>query len=243
MTNLYKLGWRAKVGLIIPSVNTVTEPVFYALAPQGISFHTSRTYITGSGIEAVKAMEENKDKAVRELASAKPDLIVDCCTASGVTRGLEADKAFCEEVERDTGIRMTSTIQAVLEVLEVFKLRRLVVTSPYPKEMDELEKSFLEKIGFSIINIQGLGIKGGANLAGVPTEEIYRFCIDAWDSRADGLFISCMNFNSVPAIQALELALKIPVITSNSATLWKILRMIGVKEPIRGYGRLLSDYM
>ena len=52
-----------------------------------------------------------------------------------------------------------------------------------------------------------------------------------------------MNFNSMPVIQALELALKVPVVSSNSATLWKILQIIGVEEPIWGYGRLLSDYM
>ena len=72
-------------------------------------------------------------------------------------------------------------------------------------------------------------------------QEIYRLCIDAWDDRAQGLFISCMNFNPLPVIPALELALQVPVVSSNSATLWKILQVIGVEEPIYGYGRLLSD--
>lgn len=240
--NLSKPGWRGRVGLVLPSSNTVTEPAFYALAPRGISFHTSRTFIAGTTLKDVIAMEKGKERAVHELASARVDCIADCCTASGVVRGLTADKAFCQGIEKETGIRTTSTLQAIVEALKLLKLSKLVVTSPYPEEMDELEKAFFERNGFSVINIKGLGIKEGWRLGQVPPPEIYRLCCDAWDSRADGLFISCMAFNSMPVIQALELALEVPVVTSNSATLWKILRIIGITEPIWGYGRLLSDY-
>jgi maleate isomerase len=45
----------------------------------------------------------------------------------------------------------------------------------------------------------------------------------------------------MPVIQALEESLKVPVVTSNTVTLWGILRLLGVTEPIGGYGRLLSD--
>jgi maleate cis-trans isomerase len=65
--------------------------------------------------------------------------------------------------------------------------------------------------------------------------------METWDERADGLLISCMNFNPMPVIQALEEALKVPVLTSNTVTLWGLLRLLGVTEPIQGYGRLLSD--
>ena len=242
-SNLNNPDWRGKVGLILPSANTVTEPLFYALAPQGVSFHSSRTFITGTGVEDIMAMEKEKGKAVRELATARLGCIIDCCTASGVRRGLEADKAFCSGIEQDTGIRATSTLQAVVEALEVLELRRLVIAGPYPEEMDELEESFFEKNGFSVLNIQGLGIEEGWRMAQVSPREIYHLCTDAWDTRAEGLFISCMNLNPMPVIQALELDLKVPVVSSNSATLWKILQIIGVEEPVWGYGRLLSDYM
>lgn len=243
MSNLNKLGWQGKAGLILPSVNTVTEAVLYALAPQGVSFHSSRTLRTGATLEDLEAMEKQKDKAVRELASAELDCIADCCTAGGVARGLEADKAFCERVERDTGIRTTSTIQAILEALKVLGIHNLVLTSPYPVDMDEREKAFLGKQGFGVINMRGLGIREGCALAQVSAREIYRLCVDTWDNRADGLLISCMNFNAIPVIYALELALKVPVVTSVSATLWKILQILGVEESILGYGRLLEEHI
>jgi len=243
ITDITKPGWKGKVGLILPSVNTITEPTFYALAPQGVSFHASRTFITGTSVQDVLAMDKEKSRAVRELATTRPNCIADGCTASGVVRGLEADKAFCAEVEKETGILTTSTLQSIVEALRLLNIDRLIITSPYPEEMDNLEKAFFKKSGFSVINTRGLGIKSGSQLAEVPPEEIYRLCVESWDSQANGLLISCMNFNPMPIVQALELALGAPVVTSNTATLWKVLRTLGLSEPVRGYGSLLSDYL
>lgn len=243
ITDITKPGLRGKIGLILPSANTITEPTFYAMAPQGISFHASRTFITGTSVADVLAMDKEKNRAVSEVASTNPNCISDCCTASGIVRGLEADRAFCAETENNTGITTTSTLQSINEVLKLLGVNRLVITSPYPEEMDKLEKSFFEKNGFGVINVRGLGLKSAIELAQVTPEEIYRLCMESWDSQANGLFISCMNFNPMPVIQALELALKVPVVTSNTATLWKVLRTVGVNDTIPGYGKLLAEHM
>jgi maleate cis-trans isomerase len=59
--NISKPGCRGKVGLILPSSNTITEPIFYSLSPQGLSFHTSRTFITGTAIKDIAEMEKEKE--------------------------------------------------------------------------------------------------------------------------------------------------------------------------------------
>ena len=234
------LGWRAKVGLILPSVNTVTEPIFYSIAPTGITFHSSRTFITGTSTQDVLDMEKEKHRAANEFLSAKVDCLVDCCTASGVIQGLEHDKAFCAEIKKRSGTIAISAVQSVVEALTAKGIKRLVVVTPYPKEVDELEKTFFEENRFSVVNIKGLGIMEGFKLSTVPASDIYRICISAWKKEADGLFISCMNFNATPVIQALELALQVPVISSISATLWGILRSLGIDESVHGFGSLLD---
>ncbi|MFC1861412.1 hypothetical protein ACFLYL_03985 [Chloroflexota bacterium] len=240
MNSFSGLGWRGKVGLILPNVNTVTEPVLYTLAPQGISFHTRRTIVSPSGPEAVPAMVEEKERAFRELAYAKPDCIVDCCTASGVLRGLTADKEFCSTAERETGIKTTSTIRAIIDTMEILKMQRFVIISPHTEAANERENTFFKEKGYDILNIGAMNLKRGYEYAQVSPQEIYRFCIDNWDNRADGLFITCINFNAMPVIQSLELALGVPVLSSLSATLWEILKVIGVNDPIWGHGLLLS---
>jgi maleate isomerase len=51
-----------------------------------------------------------------------------------------------------------------------------------------------------------------------------------------------MSMRAMDAIDALETDLGVSVVTSDQATLWKLLRFAGVKEKIQGYGRLLVDF-
>ena len=89
--------------------------------------------------------------------------------------------------------------------------------------------------------MHGMGLEKGQEYAKVTPADIMRFSLDAWDETADGLFISCMNFDAMPTIQALEERLGKPVVTSHSATLWRVLALAGMAMPIPGYGCLLAQ--
>ena len=39
------VGWRAKLGVIVPSTNTVVEHDFNRMAPTGVTCHAGRMYI------------------------------------------------------------------------------------------------------------------------------------------------------------------------------------------------------
>jgi len=234
------IGWRGKIGLILPSVQTVTEPLYNQIAPKGIAFFTSRVLIQGSVATDHANMERAAFRAGRELATAGVDCIAYCCTVSGIIQGIEGDRKFCLQMQEETGILTTSTLSAVLEGLEVLRLKKLVVVSPYREETHSAEEKFFEANGFYLIRSRSMGLDSGAKFAQVPSSEIYRFCRENWDDKADGLFISCMNFNAMPCIGPLEMDLGKPVLSAHSATLWKVLRRIHVREPILGFGRLLA---
>ncbi len=236
-----RFGWRGKVGLILPSVQTVTEPLFYRVAPQGVAFFTSRVLIRGSVMTDHADMKKEAFRAAKELATAGVDCIAYCCTGSGVLMGIDGDKKFCLEIEKETGITTLSALSSMVEGLQAMGLRNLVLISPYQGEMHRGEENFFRQNGFHLVNSRSMGIESGGKYALVAPEEIYRFCHQHWDAGADGLFISCMNFNAMPCIGVLEKDLGKPVLSSHSASLWKILKTIGVHETIPGFGRLLAE--
>ena len=236
-----RIGWRGKVGLILPSVQTVTEPLYYRIAPEGIAFFTSRVLVGHSVMADHGQMEREAFRAGRELATAGVDCIAYCCTVSGVLKGIEGDREFCRRMEKETGIPTTSTLSAILESLELLKMRKLVIVSPYREETHLAEKKFFQTSGFTVVRSRSLEIDAGIKFAQVTPGEIYRFSRENWDEGADGLFISCMNFNAMPCLGYLEADLGKPVISSHSATFWKVLKMVGVREAIPGFGRLLSE--
>ena len=235
-----RLAWKAKVGLVVVSSSTVCEGRYPRVAPPEVGFFTSRMLLHDGGLAAMEAMEAHAARAVEELASVPVDAIAYCCTVSGALRGVERDRGFCRDMERRWGIPVTSTMLAVTEALQYLELRRVVVTSPYPDDHHDAERAYLKETGIEAIAMRGMGFKTGPEFAKVTPEEILQFSLDAWDDDADGLFVSCMNFDAMPAIQALEDRIGKPVVTSHSATLWRTLALARIDTPIPRYGRLLA---
>ena len=58
---------------------------------------------------------------------------------------------------------------------------------------------------------------------------------------AEAILISGTGLPTVGIVERLEQDLGKPVVTSQTATLWHALRALGIKDPVRGYGRLLTD--
>ena len=238
------LDTKATIGLVVVSASRVSELRYPRVSP-GVAFLTSRMMLGGDhGLEALLEMEKNSSRAIEELASAGVDSIAYCCTVSGAQRGVEKDREFCEQMEREFGVPVASTMLAASEALRLLDIRRVVLTSPYPHSYHEAETRYLAEAGIETVHASGMGFERAAEFAAVTPGEIYRFALDAWQQSgqdADGLFVSCMNFDAMAAAQALEDAIGKPVVTSHSATLWRALALAGIEEPVPGYGRLLSE--
>ena len=51
-----RFGWRLRIGMLLPSSNSVAEPEIPATLPEGVSLHTTRLKLTGSSREELLAM-------------------------------------------------------------------------------------------------------------------------------------------------------------------------------------------
>ena len=235
------LNWRKRIGLVTTSGQVVTEPRYYQLAPSGVTFHTARMLNAGSGVESLIEMEKNAPRAIDELVTAEVDVIAYCCTVSGALRGIDEDREFCRDVERRTGVPATSTMLACVEALRHLGAERVVLTSPYVDSHNEHEAAYLRAAGVEPVVMRGMGLTSGKQYNRVPSAEILRFSVDAWDDSADAMFISCMNYDAIGAAEQIEQTIGKPVVTSHTATLWRALALAGIPDPIYGAGRLLAE--
>ena len=236
---------QTKIGLVVVSASSVSELRYPKAAPPGVAFLTSRMMLSpGESIEALREMESNASRAVGELASAQVDSVAYCCTVSGALRGMEGDRQFCQELESEWDTPITSTMLAVAEALQHLGLKKIVVTTPYPDSHHVAERAYLKEAGVEALTMQGMGFETADGFASVSPQEIFDFAMNAWkdhSNEADGLFISCMNHDGMAAAQALEDEIGKPVVTSHTATLWRVLSQAGETKPLLGYGRLLAE--
>ena len=234
-------GQNGRIGLLVPSVNTVVEPDFNRLVPEGIGIYAARMRNHRSDVEDSRAMLQHVERAADELGSAHMDVIAFACTASSFVQGVEGEIELRERIERSGGAKAVTTSGAVAAALRTLGIRRVVVATPYPEELNTLEKQFLEDEGIEVLAISGMGIVDAFSIGKVTPQETYDFARRVWRDDADGMFISCTNLRTIDVLARLEDELRVPVISSNSATCWGCLRALGCRETIAGYGRLLGE--
>ena len=75
-------GWRGRIGLLVPSINTTMETEFWKMAPPGVSVHTARIAGGREGTpETLRGMEDASKAAARDVGMVEPDVVVYGCTS------------------------------------------------------------------------------------------------------------------------------------------------------------------
>jgi maleate cis-trans isomerase len=237
-------GYRAKIGIITPGVNTNIEPECYRMAPKGVSFHTSRLLLLGKATEeSYRRMERDTERAAEELATAELDAVAWACTSGSVVL---PPRQIEEKIARIANCPAVTTITAVVEALRALGVKRVALGTPYVSFINETEIEFLEKAGFEVVSMYGLEL--GENqeerrgIGRVPPQSLHRFARHIDHPKADAIFISCTNFAGVEEIAQVEAERGKSMITSNLATFWHCLRLAGINDKIQGFGRLLAEY-
>jgi maleate isomerase len=235
-------GWRARIGIVVPSVNTVMEPWAHRTVPTGVSVFASRMFIPPATTpEAFIEMDRTDGKsAIRQLSSVFPDVIAYGCTASSIVQGLAYDAHLRAEIEETYAVPATTAAHAILTAAQTLGATTVSIVSPYTDEVDAAEHRYFESAGLKILGGAHLGISDGFRLAEPEPQTLLELGLRGCDAKADALIVSCLNTRSHTVIAALEQALGKPVITSTQATLWHALRLAGIKDSIPGFGRLLE---
>ncbi|MCC6531648.1 MAG: hypothetical protein IT531_03795 [Burkholderiales bacterium] len=237
-------GWRARLGVVVPSVNTVVEPWFGSTAPAGVSVHAARMLLDNAlSAEAIVRMDrEEGEHALRQLASCRPHAIAYCCTASSIVQGLAYDIKLQREMSDHAGVPCTTATQAILQAMHVLGVSNVAAASPYGERIDGAEHAFFEAAGIRIASSACLGIEDAFELARPSADEIIALAKRAHTPAVDAVLITCLNLWSHLVIEALEQAFGVPVITSTQATFWRLLRLAGIDDRIGGFGRLLAEH-
>ncbi|MGZ5223333.1 MAG: maleate cis-trans isomerase family protein [Burkholderiales bacterium] len=230
---------RHKLGIIVPSWNTMMEYETQRMASNGTSVHSMRISHTADTEENVIWMGTQVSAAAKLLAHAKVDVICYGCTGGGFIKGPGYDQQLTNEIKEATGIPGTTTIVGVTDALNAFGAKKLCVASPYEPWLNEKLRDFLGKTGFEVLAIKGLGTQAHSSVKPQDVEALVT-SVDRPDAQA--IFISCTNFGTLDIIESLEKKLGKPVVTSNSASMWKMMRLVGNKSAVPGAGRLFQEH-
>jgi maleate isomerase len=234
---------RARIGLIIPSVNRMTEPQFNHYAPEGLGIHVARGRVAGQPGKTVEELTDEIAHAAGTLADAEPDLIVFHCTNTSMKEGADGEARIINLIEKTTGIEALSTSSLVKDALRVLGLKKLVLLSPYMSNAPII--AYLNAAGFTVVKDVALKCATAADFEAITPQRWLELARENDTPEADGIFLSCTNTTQIEAVTAIEEALGKPVVNSNQAVLWGCLKRLKEKlgdgEPTPNLGRLMKD--
>lgn len=227
-----------RLGLIVPTTNTVNEAEWKRMAPPGLTFPLVRMPLH---TEAA-ALHADLETAIAGLAPQEPDVIAYACTAGSLVTPLDSLTNF---MEGKAGVPCVATAPALVEACRFLNVRAICLATPYHDALNQHEVDFFSRCGIETLNVKGLGIGAGGpheyvQIARVPKDAVYAHCRATDVPAAQAMIVSCTDFPALEAIPRLEQELGKPVISSNLATFWGALRAAGQRRPIAGFGRLLE---
>lgn len=236
-------GWMAKIGLIVPASNTVNAHEWSLMAPEGISIHTARATQSGrSSRQSLDSMGKSAEDAAGQLGTAGVDIVAYGCT-SGSFMGPRAE--LMQRLSVRAGCRATNSADSAVAALRALGVKTVALATPYMRYITDREVSFLEEEGFAVCAFMGLDLGETEAerfaIRKVPPEAIFRMAREVDRPEAEAIFISCTSLPAARLIESIEAQLGKPVVTSNQATFWNVLRMLNLRVRIPGAGRLLQD--
>jgi len=239
------IGWRARLGFLVPPGNPTVEAEMMALAPAGVSLHFHRM-AAGGGLPGALdnqdartgAMVDGLDGSAGLLALVKPDIILIAHTATSYYLGRDREAELLARLTRATGVPITTAFAAVVGALERLGVRRLALGAPYSAETTAQGRAHLEAHGFAVVASDNL--KGVTNIYDETAERAYGLARGVDRPEAEAVFLSGTGMPTLPVLELLEQDLRKPVISSASAMMWHALRHCGMRQPIPGFGRLLT---
>jgi maleate cis-trans isomerase len=235
-------GWRKRIGYIGPTVMEVVPYEFYRFAPEGIGLVGVTCNIDDWSQEYFDQALAQVTTAATYLGSRGVDYILHGGGPLVVARGKGYEETIVKEIEAAGKVPATTGVRAAMEALRHFGARRVVIASPYPERHNTAMSSYLVAHGFDIIRAEGMNVPF-KQLQNVPPADIKAFAVSvlARAGGCDALYLPCPQWQAAQVVPELEQECGVPSVAYTHASFFTAFKTLGIKDAIRGHGRLLAS--
>lgn len=225
-----------RIGLLVPAGNITFEPDFASMLPAGVTLHAHRLDFQnpqkGENNETVDKMNAGVPEAARMLARARVRSIAYGFTAASFYRGMAHARNLEEQLAAASGGRGVVPSLAMLDALAHLRVKRISVVTPYPAWNNEVLKTFLAETDYEVVSFAGDERPAAEAAKGYlwhqPPKQIVPYVVEHRHPRAEAMFCPCTARRIFEVVDRIEEKLGIPVVTANQATIWRVLRELGL---------------
>src|SRR5262245_58023524 len=236
------LGARLRIGLIELATDQTSEHEFRRLFQlPGVDFYISRIW-NDATITPETLAEMVRDIAVcaRAIVAALRLDVMRCTCASGAMV-IGEEKVFSLMRAVRPALPCTSPITAAMAGITALGLKRIALLTPYVQSINDMMRSYLESRGIAVPVMGSFNNSNDDEVARISLESTRAAAVDLGKSKhVDGIFVSCTSIRTIDIICEVEEAIGKPMIASNPAQAWHLLRLGNLRDKLPQWGRLFS---
>lgn len=242
-----------RIGQIVPSSNTTMETEIPAMLrareqhfPERFTFHSSRMRMQRVSAEELEAMNREGLRCAAELADARVDLMSTACLVAIMAQGFGYHRKVEEDLRRvvaENGARskvMTSA-GALVRGLKRLGAKKVSLMAPYLKPLTAKVVAYIENEGIEVLDRISFEIPDNLEVGRRDPMQLLEDAKRLKIVNADAVVLSaCVQMQSLPAIQAAEKMLGIPVTSTSVCTVRNMLDLLELQPRIPNCGALLA---
>jgi maleate isomerase len=245
-----RLGYRLKLGVVIPSTNSIVQPETDAMRPAGVTNHIGRIHIPDLPLtndaefaQIMTAIEPDLFGAVDRVMSCKPGHVIMAMSIPTFWGGIAGAEQLRNRLETRAGVTVSLGSTACAEALRKFpQVRTIGILTPYQPVGDAHVARFFEENGWRVGAVHSLK-RPSEVLIGHATEADLRDGLKTLAAQGvDAIVQAGTDLAMADLAGEAERWLGIPVIAINVATYWSALRANGIADRMRGFGALLAEH-
>jgi maleate isomerase len=178
-------------------------------------------------------MNEDLEQSARYLGSVRPDVIAYACTSGSFEDGPEGEQRIVDVVTAATGAEVVTATRAIVAFLQRAGVGRVAIVSPYTRELTRDLEAYLVAAGLTITGVACRGYDENDRIAADEPDDIVAFASAAELGAAEAVVLPCTNWRVNGIVRRLEAALRRPVISSNTALIEHVARVLDL-DPVAG---------
>lgn len=243
------LGFRAKIGIVVPSTNTSCQPECERLRPRGVTNHIARISIKErpltseqAFLEHVQSMREGMRGAIDQVMTCQPDHVIMGVALEAFWGGVRQAQELQAELTQRAGAGVSMGSTATSAALRSIGARRIAVLTPHQPRGDEQVRRYFEEDGFAVCRLIGLKCASPVLIAHTTEEQIVGALKALDGDDADAIVQVGTNLAAVGLCAEAERWLGKPVLAINAVTYWDALRRCGIEDRVYGCGSILEHF-
>ena len=227
-------------GALVPSTNTTVEIEYNRLLPETLQLHAARVG-KGSGTPFMPPLDADVEYQSKMLGNAKVETL--CLVQTSASLFEEGyDERIKKLMSAGAGVPSVTSAESIGQACQAMGLKRIAVVTPYSEDVINRAARYYEtRFGLEVVSKEAFGATDAYAIGRMPSDNATEAFARVDGPEVEALVMPGGAFQTMRHIAPWEERFGKPVIATNQAALWAMLKIMKITDPVPGLGRLLAE--